>query len=95
MGCVVICSRRTVTQSTPRCASIAAEAPRSSGRPRGDDAEGSDIDLLVEFEPDSSFFDVGHLTDELEALLGCKADVISRDGLRARDQQIVRDAVPL
>jgi predicted nucleotidyltransferase len=62
---------------------------------RGDDAEHSDIDLLVEFEPDSSLFDLAHLTDELEALLGCKVDVVSRGGLKERDQRILSDAVPL
>jgi predicted nucleotidyltransferase len=62
---------------------------------RGDDAEQRDVHLLVDFELDSSLFDLAHLTDALEVLLGCKVDVVSRGGLKPRDDQILRDAVPL
>ena len=62
---------------------------------RGDEGEASDIDLLVEFEPGSSLFDLLHLQDELEALLGCRVDVVSVGGLKERDQHIRREAVPL
>jgi predicted nucleotidyltransferase len=55
---------------------IAAAVRRHRGRAvalfgsaaRGDDHEGSDVDLLVDFEPDSSLFDLLHLQDELEQL---------------------------
>jgi predicted nucleotidyltransferase len=62
---------------------------------RGDDRPDSDIDLLVEFEPGSSLFDLLHLQDDLEALLGCRVDVVSTGGLKARDDDILRQAVPL
>jgi predicted nucleotidyltransferase len=62
---------------------------------RGEDLPGSDIDLLVEFEPGSSLFDLLHLQDDLEALLGCRVDVVSAGGLKARDDHIRREAVPL
>jgi predicted nucleotidyltransferase len=62
---------------------------------RGDDTAASDIDLLVDFEPDSSLFDLERLTRELEALLGRRVDVISTGGLKPRDQQILADAVDL
>lgn len=62
---------------------------------RGDDTAGSDIDLLVDFEPDSSLFDLLHLQDELEALLGCDVDVVSRHGLKERDTHIRAEARPL
>ena len=45
---------------------------------RGEDDEASDIDFLVEFEPDSSLFDLLHLKDDLEELLGCTVDVVSQ-----------------
>ena len=50
---------------------------------------------LVEFEPGSSLFDLMHLEDDLEELLGCPVDVISVGGLKARDDHIRRDALPL
>ena len=62
---------------------------------RGTDAQGSDLDLLVEFEPGSSLFDLLHLTRELEDLLGRPVDVVSRGGLKPRDTRILEEAVPL
>jgi predicted nucleotidyltransferase len=48
---------------------------------RGDDTPESDIDFLVELEPDRSLFDVGGLLVELENLLGCKVDVLTENSL--------------
>ncbi len=62
---------------------------------RGDESETSDIDFLVEFEPGSSLFDLLHITEELEALLGTPVDVVSAGGLKDRDDHIRREAVPL
>jgi len=62
---------------------------------RGDETAGSDIDLLVDFEPGSSLFDLQRLADELQTLLGQAVDVISTGGLKPRDQQILADAVDL
>ena len=62
---------------------------------RGDDGPESDVDFLVDFEPGSSLFDLGHLQDDLEALMGCKVDVVSAGGLKARDEQIRAEAIPL
>ena len=62
---------------------------------RGDDHQGSDIDFLVDFEPGSSLFDLMHITDELTELLGRPVDVVSRGGLKDRDDHIRREAIPL
>lgn len=62
---------------------------------RGEEREGSDIDLLVEFEPGSSLFDLMRLEDELSALLGVQIDVVSAGGLKDRDDDIRREAVLL
>lgn len=62
---------------------------------RGDAGENSDIDLLVEFEPDSSLFDLLHLTEELEQLLDHRVDVVSTGGLKDRDRRILAEAVDL
>lgn len=62
---------------------------------RGDAGEDSDIDLLVDFEPDSSLFDLLHLTEELEQLLGHRVDVVSTGGLKDRDGTILAEAVDL
>ena len=37
---------------------------------RGEEGPGSDVDFLVEFESSSSLFDLLHVKDDLEALLG-------------------------
>ena len=62
---------------------------------RGDDHEGSDIDLLVDFEPGSSLFDLMGMADELTELLGRPVDVVGRDGLTDRDGHIRQEAIPL
>jgi predicted nucleotidyltransferase len=62
---------------------------------RGQEHAGSDIDLLVDFAPGSSLFDLLHLSQELEALLGHRVDVVSRGGLKARDSAILDEAVEL
>ena len=63
---------------------------------RGEAGEQSDIDLLVEFEPDRSLFDHAALSVELEDLLGCKVDVVSDRGIKPRiRERVLREAVPL
>jgi hypothetical protein len=63
---------------------------------RGEADEKSDIDILVSFEPERSLFDHAALLIELEALLGCKVDVVSDKGLRPRVREhILLDAVEL
>ena len=65
---------------------------RSSARWPGEKSEtGSDIDLLVEFEPGSSLFDLMRLEDELATLLGVQVDVVSAGGLKDHDEHIRRE----
>lgn len=60
---------------------------------RGEDTDASDIDLLVRFAPGSSLFDLLHLSDELELILGRRVDVVSEGGLKPRDDHIRAEAV--
>ncbi len=60
---------------------------------RGEDTDASDIDLLVRFAPESSLFDLLHLSDELERILGRRVDVVSEGGLKPRDEHIRAEAV--
>lgn len=62
---------------------------------RGDAKVDSDVDFLVEFEPGRSLFDLLHLQDDLEDLLGRAVDVVSVGGLKPRDERIRREAVEL
>lgn len=63
---------------------------------RGEAVAGSDIDLLVSFEPDRSLLDHIALQQDLESLLGVKVDVVSRGGLSPyiRDA-VLREAIPV
>lgn len=82
---------------------IRAAAARHHGRRvrlygsvgRGQEREDSDIDLLVDFTPGSSLFDLMHLNQELEELLGNPVDVVARGGLKARDRAILDEAIEL
>jgi predicted nucleotidyltransferase len=60
---------------------------------RGEDGPGSDVDLLVDFEPGSSLFDLLHLARQLEGVLGRRVDVVSAGGLKPRDSHILDEAV--
>lgn len=51
---------------------------------RGDDHEGSDVDLLVDFPPDTSLLDVIGIQMELEELLGVRVDLVPATGLKQR-----------
>jgi len=62
---------------------------------RGDQGPDSDIDFLVDFVEGSSLFDLMRLSDELEILLGRHVDVVSRSALKARDEHILREAIPV
>jgi predicted nucleotidyltransferase len=62
---------------------------------RGQATAASDIDFLVDFDKDSSLFDVLHLADELKTLLGREVDVVSTGGLKQRDDRIRAEAVDL
>jgi uncharacterized protein len=62
---------------------------------RGDDRPDSDIDLLVDFDEEGSLFDLMHLGEDLEELLGRPVDVVSSGGLKDRDQQLLAEAVDL
>ena len=61
----------------------------------GEDGPDSDIDLLVDFDEDSSLFDLVRLSRDLEALLGRAVDVVSAGGLKSRDQFILAESVDL
>ncbi|MEW6530929.1 MAG: nucleotidyltransferase family protein [Thermodesulfobacteriota bacterium] len=59
------------------------------------DAE-SDIDLLVDMEPDRSLLDLGGLWHDLNTLLGVKVDVVTENGLRKRIRDhVMKEAIPL
>ena len=68
---------------------LAAKAGASNVRVFGsatsrDDSEESDLDLLVDWGPQTSLFDVGGLITDLQELLGKRVDVISPEQLHPR-----------
>ncbi|MGQ9548298.1 MAG: nucleotidyltransferase family protein [Roseiflexus sp.] len=63
---------------------------------RGEADEQSDIDFLVNMEPDRSLFDLGGLQYDLEELLGCRVDVVTEQGLKSRiRERVVSEAILL
>lgn len=63
---------------------------------RGDDDEGSDLDLLVEPTAETTLFDIGAIRFELKQLLGVDVDVLTPDALPEKFRaQVLRDARPL
>ena len=63
---------------------------------RGDDRDGSDLDILVEPTEVTTLFDLAGLKLELEALLGIRVDIATPGALPASvDQAISDDLRPL
>ena len=61
---------------------------------RDDFSKESDVDILVSFEPQSSWtlFDLVDMQDELEGLLGRKVDLVEREAIKNpfRRKEILR-----
>ena len=63
---------------------------------RGEDSEGSDLDLVVDVEGPFSYFDMAGLAIELEDLLGCPVDLGTARSLRSHVvQDVTRDLRPV
>ena len=63
---------------------------------RGDQTEGSDLDILVEFHEAPSFFDFVRLEEHIGTLLGVDVDLVMRDALRPRiGGRILEELVPV
>lgn len=63
---------------------------------RGDDRAGSDVDLLVDMEPDRSLLDIVGLGQDLEALLDRRVDVLTDASLHpALRERILAESRPL
>lgn len=56
---------------------------------RGEQHEGSDIDLLVDFEDSADLFDLVGLSDYLEEALQQKVDVVPKRALREELREAV------
>ena len=56
----------------------------------------SDLDLLVEMEPERRLFDLGGLLMDLQELLGCRVDVVTEKELRGRIRdRVLKEAMAL
>lgn len=63
---------------------------------RGEADAESDLDFLVDMEPGRSLLDLGGLQAELESLLGCRVDIVTERGLKARiRERVLKEAVPV
>lgn len=62
---------------------------------RPDFDEDSDIDVLLRFGEDShpTLFDLGHMSDELEAIFGRKVDVLSRKSVEESANYLRRNSI--
>lgn len=74
-----------------------ADNPRLFGSvARGEDVEGSDIDILVDLPERVSYYQLFRIEDALEDVLGCKVDVYPvRDEASRFFQRISGDLRPI
>lgn len=63
---------------------------------RGEDTEQSDLDILVDAPPGTSLYDLAGVEIELEAVLGCRVEVLTK-GFLAPDvaDRVEADLVPI
>ena len=79
--------REAVCRAAPR---YHVANPRVFGSAlRGDDGDGSDLDLLVDTLPGTTLLDLGGLQDELQELLGVPVDVLTLKDLPAKFRDTV------
>ena len=63
---------------------------------RGEETDSSDIDILAEFEPGRSYFDLIGLQQDLEFVLNRPVDIVTPDSLHAViKDNILKEAQPL
>jgi hypothetical protein len=63
---------------------------------RGDDVEGSDLDLLVDPLPGTTLFDLGGLQDELQTVLGVRVDLLTPGDLPSKFRsRVLAEARPV
>jgi len=62
---------------------------------RGDNRDDSDVDFLVNLEPNRSLFDLAGLAEDLRDLLGVRVDVITPESLRYIRDSVLSEARPL
>jgi uncharacterized protein len=63
---------------------------------RGDDRDGSDLDLLVDAMPGTTLFDLGGVQVELEELTGVPVALVTPEDLPPRvRERVLREAVPV
>ena len=62
----------------------------------GEDAEGSDLDILIDPTPETTLFDIGAIRHELLQLLGVSVDVLTPNALPDKFRDVVlAEAVPV
>ena len=91
-----------IQQNREKIVQIAAKHGASNIRifgsvARGEADEQSDLDLLIDYcsEHRSPWFPL-QLIRELEALLGCKVDIVTEQGLKDRIKELVlKESIPL
>lgn len=63
---------------------------------RGEDKDGSDLDLLVDAAPGTTLFDIGGLQLDLEEALGVRVDLLTPEDLPMRiRERVLREAKPV
>lgn len=69
-----------------------ADNPRLFGSvARGEDVEGSDIDILVDLPEDGSYRQIFRIEDAISDLLRCKIEVYPADNPRSRFRERIAD----
>lgn len=91
---------RRVSRQRERIKDIAARHGASNVRifgsvARGDERDGSDVDILLDLGEGIGLFTLARLRRELEDLLGTPVDLVPADGLKPEARSIVESETVL
>ena len=62
---------------------------------RGEDTETSDCDFIADLRPLTTLFHLADMKHQLENLLGCSVDIVSRRTVRSKATHIDEESIPL
>lgn len=63
---------------------------------RGEDQDGSDLDILVDAMPGATLFDLGGIQYELQELLGVRVDLLTPGDISTKFRaEVLAEAVPV
>ena len=90
---VVLANRHRIRQIAVSC--NAERVALFGSTARGEDTETSDCDFVADFKPRTTLRHLARMRLQLEKLLGCSVDVVSRRSVPCGAVHVDKESIPL